>query len=371
MKKYGLKYFIVLLPFLAAIFIELFVLPIDFFTFRNWETLVKKYTIGGFLKGPFYPNMTIVKTEEGGDLKASPACAIRKKDLAWQTDAYGYRNAASTNRRYPIIIVGDSNTAGTGLYQGEMLSEVLEKRLGKDVYPLAPDSIKYVFKHGLLKQTKPEVIILANMERGIPTANYSIRDNYDFNNLNPWEKILWSVILHPAVQSVVIQIDRVLKANMLNFIKARINSKQPPRTDAATGSSCPNLFFYGAEANKDIPDGIRKEAVRKIKNISDFFTGKGVRFIFLPIPNKENFYHRELNTPKPVFLEKLIGELRALGVEVVDTQKAFDEIGSRTDIPLYPRDDTHWNAKGAEVAALLIEEVLRTPPPYLTAKQGH
>ncbi|MFZ5564255.1 MAG: hypothetical protein ACOZBW_09395, partial [Thermodesulfobacteriota bacterium] len=73
MKNYGLKYLLFFLPFATVIAVEVFVLPIDFFTFRVWEALVASDSYG-ILKGPFYPNMTIRKTEEGGDLKPSPEC---------------------------------------------------------------------------------------------------------------------------------------------------------------------------------------------------------------------------------------------------------------------------------------------------------
>ena len=368
MKKYGLKYFIFFLPFLMAVGIELFLLPIDFFTFRGWETLVRQRSYG-ILKGPFYPNMTIIKTEEGGDLKPSPSCVVKKKDVVWQTDAYGYRKAASSVQIYPIIVVGDSNTAGGGLSQSEMFSEVLEMRVGKSVYPLAPESAKYIFKHGLLKRAKPDVIILENIERGILTGNFKIPPDADFRELSFPDKIIWSIRLHPTVQSVAIHIDRALKANMIHYVKARLNSRKSPEIVDATGNPCPMLFIQGKTANREIPENIRHQAALNIKQLSDFFTSKGIRFIFLPIPNKENIYYRELGTPKPVFLEKLIVELRNMGVEVVDTQKIFEEITHRSSTHLYHRDDTHWNATGVETAVSLIEEALRTPPPPPNSQQ--
>ena len=360
MKKYGLKYLIFLSPFLAAVLIELFVLPMDFFTFRIWETLVvrRSYEI---LKGPFYPNMTIRKTEEGGDLKPAAACAIQKKDVVWQTDAYGYRKTASPAVHYPIIMVGDSNTAGGGLSQSEMISDVLEKRLNKAVYPLAPESIKYIFKHGLLKQTRPDVVILENIERGILTGNFTIPRNADFGTLSVADQMIWSVRLNPVVQSLAIYMDRTFKANMLQFVRARINAGPP--TKAVIQTECPILFLQGPKANRDVPDNVRHEAALKIRHLSDFFTGRGIRFIFLPIPNKENIYYREVGTPKPVFLEKLISDLQAMGVEVADTQKAFENITGRTGTHLYHRDDTHWNALGVEVAATLVEDILSRPAP--------
>ncbi len=367
MKKYALKYCLFLLPFAAAVALELFVLPSDFFTFRAWETLVVKHPFGGLLKGPFYPNMTLVKTETGGDLKPSSACAEKKKDVLWQTDAYGYRKAPSPVRRYPVIVVGDSNAAGGGLSQEEMFSEVLEKRLGLSVYPLAPDSIKYIFKHGLLKETKPDVIILENIERGILTGNFTIRPGASFQEMSRAERLLWKIRLHPVVQRAAVTLDRALKANMLQFLRARINARPAAAAAHSSGNGCPILFLQGEKANRDVPDETRRAAVRKIRELSIFFTGQGIRFIFLPIPNKENIYSRELGTPRPVFLEKLIAELREAGVEVIDTQKAYEDITRRQGRHLYHRDDTHWNAAGVETAAALVSAALRQKPPAAAA----
>ena len=361
MKNYVIKYALFSLPFFILICVELFILPIDFFTFRAWETLIRQRSYG-LLQGPFYPGMTLVKTEEGGDLKPSPVCAVKKKDVVWQTDAYGYRKVPSSDSRYPIIIVGDSNAAGGGLSQDEMISEVLEKRLGKGVYPLAPESLKSIFKHHILKQTKPDVVILEMIERGIITGNFKIPRNADFHPSSCLEKIIWSIQMNPVLQSLAVKIDRVFKANGLQYLKARINSKEVNHHRGGATEPCPVLFLQGAYANRNIPDDIRLQIVQNIKHWSDFFTRKGIRFIFLPIPNKENIYHKQVGTPKPVFLEKLIRDLRDGGVEVVDTQKAFEEITQRKGVHLYHRDDTHWNAKGVEVAASLVADFLKTPP---------
>lgn len=362
MKKYVLKYIIFFLPFLAALFVELFLLPIDFFTFRPWETLVVKdsYKI---LDGPFYPRMTLVKTEKEGDLRPSPACAVAKKDLLWQTDAYGYRKAASSRTRYPIIIIGDSNTVGSGLSQPDTISEVLQRRLGKDVYPLAPALPGHIFRHGLLKQHKPEVIILQSIERNIMPGHLPVPPVADFQPLSVKDRIIWSVRLHPVVQKAAIKLDRALKSNMIHFIKARINPQPARAGDNIEEETCPVLFLQSIVPRMDIPDEVRQKTVDEIKELNDLFTLKGIRFIFLPVPNKENIYHRLLGVPRPVYLEKLISELRLAGVEVADTQGEFDKITRETGTPLYHRDDTHWNTAGVEAAAALVTEILQKPAP--------
>jgi len=361
MKKYGWKYFFFLLPFAVAIGVELFVLPADFFTFRVWETLIAGQSYG-ILKGPFYPDKTLLKTEAGGDLRTPASCVVKKKDILWQTDAYGYRKAAPPRSYYPVIVAGDSNIAGGGLSQPEMFSEVLEARLGKGVYPLAPESIKYIFEHGLLKQKKPEVVILAIIERGILTGNFKLPRGAEFRELSLPDRVVHGIRLHPAIQAVAVTIDRAFKANMIRFVKARINEKPSSAATPAGHDACPILFLQGAIANREVPDAVRLAAAQNIHGLSEYFRARDIRFIFLPIPNKENIYHKRLNTARPVFLEKLIDELQEMGVEVIDTQKAYEDITQVKDVHLYYRDDTHWNAEGVKVAVALVEKTMLKKP---------
>ncbi len=98
--------------------------------------------------------------------------------------------------------------------------------------------------------------------------------------------------------------------------------------------------------------------VEIIKGYDEALKARGIRFIFLPIPEKENIFHNLLNTPKPLFLEQVIEQLKKEGVEVIDTQKAFEEAYQRNQILLYQPDDTHWSAEGVKLAAKLIREII-------------
>ncbi len=92
---------------------------------------------------------------------------------------------------------------------------------------------------------------------------------------------------------------------------------------------------------------------------------RGIRFIFLPLPEKENIYHENLHTERPVFLEHLISELKKEGIEVTDTQKAFEEAFQK-GVLLYHPDDTHWNENGVKIAAGLLEALIQKPPPEVS-----
>ena len=122
MRKFLFKSNLFLLPFFLALCLELFILPIEFFTFRVWEAIwVRKY--GKILHGPFYPNIEITKIEEG-DLAAHTRFAIKKK-VRWMTDRYGYRKQNTDLQKHEIVIIGESNIAGSNLTQEDILSEVL------------------------------------------------------------------------------------------------------------------------------------------------------------------------------------------------------------------------------------------------------
>ncbi len=98
--------------------------------------------------------------------------------------------------------------------------------------------------------------------------------------------------------------------------------------------------------------------VQIIKSYDEALKARGIRFIFLPIPEKKIIFHNLLNTPKPLFLGQVIEQLKKEGVEVINTQKAFEEAYQRNQILLYQRDDTHWSAEGVKLTAKLIQKVI-------------
>jgi hypothetical protein len=211
-------------------------------------------------------------------------------------------------------------------------------------------------------QSAPDVIILESIERGILTGNYRIPKDKDFGRLPLWQENILKIQLNESVQTVATTLDRIFKANMLNYLKACINSSATPGIKDFDEAPCPPLFLQGVVANDSVPAEKLNAVAQSIKKYSDFFTGKGIRFIFLPIPNKENIYYKYLGTKKPVFLENLIKKLKELNVEVADTQKAFVNASENTAVSLYQRDDTHWNAEGVKVAAELLEKLIRKKP---------
>src|ERR1051325_9137182 len=122
MLNYLLKLGLFLLPLLALFLVELFVLPIDFFTFRCWEAL--RVDIDGSLglPGPFYPNRHLIKYEAGDKLGFRDPNRLKAE---WFTDEFGFRNrpCARPPQQFDYVLLGDSNMVGSALDQAETLAE--------------------------------------------------------------------------------------------------------------------------------------------------------------------------------------------------------------------------------------------------------
>lgn len=110
------------------------------------------------------------------------------------------------------------------------------------------------------------------------------------------------------------------------------------------------LFFEGASANRKVPEEKLNRSVQTIKAYQNLFNHRGIRFIFLPIPNKETILYESLGPPRPVFLKQLVARLKQSGVQTVDTKEAFKK-AFQNGAFLYQKDDTHWNADGVKIAA--------------------
>jgi alginate O-acetyltransferase complex protein AlgJ len=365
MRRFLAKSTLFLLPIALAIGIELFILPIDFFTFRVWEALVIR-EFRNILPGEFYPNMEVTKIEEG-DLAHHTKYTYKRK-VNWYTDRYGYRKQNTNRKKHEVVIIGDSNIAGSGLTQEDILSEVLEKKLKVSVYPISPASLDTFLKERRFRKDPPDIVIISSVERfifylppvkvtpkkistklktQIREIGYKLRNQISGNRFLQW---------------LGVSLDRIYKANMLQYLRASLRRIGFSHSDtipsnAVSSKYGPVFFLQGASANKDVPKDQFDKAVQVIKTYDEFLRSKGIRFIFLPIPEKENIYHESLHTERPVFLEQLISTLKNLGIETVDTQTAFDD-AFRKGVLLYHTNDTHWNENAVKIAADLIKEMI-------------
>jgi hypothetical protein len=366
MKKFLAKSTLFLLPFALTIGTELFILPIDFFTFRVWEALViRKFR--NILPGEFYPNMEITKIEEG-DLAHHTKFTYKRK-VKWITDRYGYRKQDTNRVKNEVVVIGDSNIAGSGLTQEDILSEVLERKLKVGVYPISPGSLGSFLKERRFKKDPPDIVIISSVERFIfylpPLKDTSKKISSKLRSQirEIGYRLRNQISGNRLIQCVGVYLDRIYKANMLQYMRASLrrmiesSDSQTINPDRFSSKYGPVFFLQGADANKDVSKDQFDKAVQIIKTYDQLLRSKGIRFIFLPIPEKENLYHEALHTKKPVFLEQLIPTLKNLGIETVDTQTAFDDAFQK-GVLLYHTDGTHWSENAVKITADLIKDLI-------------
>ncbi len=355
-------------------FVEIFILPINFFTFRTWEALMVK----GLLPGEFYPNMKISMIETG-DLGHHTKFAV-EKEVEWETDRYGYRKHDIGTIRHRIVILGDSAVAGTALTQEDMLSEVLERRLKVSVYPFTPS--RYPLVDSFLNEKRfidnpPDVVILERIEKKIPELSVFKLD-FEAGHRYSWLERGWKDFLGKH-QDLAVLLDRIYKNNMGNYFKSRleimiqhpvqlvIKPSQRHDSPSAVRGTADNGMLFLKETVDSMATGIDilPEDIDRIAETIDSydkaFRKMGINFVFMPVPNKESVYYEELpieDNKKPRFLKDLVLKLRHRGVEVIDVQQALEEASRKNNILLYHTDDTHWNAEGIKIVADLIEQRL-------------
>jgi hypothetical protein len=92
--------------------------------------------------------------------------------------------------------------------------------------------------------------------------------------------------------------------------------------------------------------------VDNIASFDAYCRSIGVKFLLLPLPNKESVYYE--NVPfayKQGYLEQVDS---LLAVKKVPTVNALDVFIARKKVStryLYQKDDTHWNPEGVELIA--------------------
>jgi alginate O-acetyltransferase complex protein AlgJ len=335
MKIFAVKLILFVLPFVIYITV-LACLPYNYFSFRFCEAM-SVYSSNSMLSGPYYPSIKMNMLEEGDLGHGSPY--VMKKNVYWETDSYGYRTSPN-NSMTDIVMVGDSFTAGYSLTQDETISEVLHKKTGRDVYPYANRNINNLLSDKRFHCMSPKIVIFEQVENFIPSAP----------KINPLTKPYASLhITNPIVLKLLILLDRVKKIEFLRLLKSKfhhyINYDYKYKNI---------LFSQGDVVNTELDSSKIDTTVETIVDYKNYFSKRGITFIYLPIPRRETVFYDLLPFKhEPKFLSQLIKRLEDQGVTVIDLLNPYMELKREGMFP-YHLDDTHWNSIGVNVAATLL-----------------
>ncbi|RDV13696.1 hypothetical protein DXT99_18170 [Pontibacter diazotrophicus] len=330
------------LPFILWPLIEVFLLPINFFTFRIWETIsVNSMQV---MSGPFYPNIHMKMMEEGELAPRTPYA--RKRLVEWYTDVYGYRNR---DVKHDVLLIGDSNITGAKLTQDETLAEVLEEHLNRPVYSFAPATVNRFLATDRFEQDPPHLVIVSSIERRVPDLPAIGANGFNSELRDKTGNFIGSSSI---LTSLAVTADRISKLGLYRRTLAEMERSLGRKEYISYNNE---FFIEGEIANREFSEEEVDRVADVLEGYQHVLQERGIQFLFLPIPNKENVYYQLLPSQKQAtFLPRLFAKLQERGVPYVDLQPSFNKLYQQEQVPLYPADDAHWNEVAVKVAARLL-----------------
>ena len=342
MKKFILNILLFLSPIIGLLLLEAF-LPSTFFTFRTWEGI--SFTSKIPHRAAFYPN-TITQMNATGDLCHHTDKAIVKSEF-WMTDRLGFRNNEFL-KKADILFIGDSFFAGCSLSQDEIISNKVKfnNKTNLSVYNMSPSSFSkfdYYLKNSIIE--KPKYLIFSIVERDVPAPIISI----DKNSLHKW------IIKTLTCCNINKYIDKALKLSSLAWLKARVNDSKGLGVSAKLDSD----MFFLQEIYQKRNESDLKSTVANIKAYKNYCDSLNIKFIFIPMPNKESVYFELVPFDiQPNYLFQLDSLLKHEGISTINTLKIYNDYRKTNKDLLYHLDDTHWNSNATELISNEISKLV-------------
>ena len=280
-----------------------------------------------------------------GDLCHHTDKAVTKSEL-WITDQLGFRNDEFV-KDPDILFLGDSFIAGAALSQDDIISNKVKSKINKSVYNMSPCTFSFLdffIRNDFIN--KPKVIIYSLVERNNPRQ----MEHIEFSFI---DKVLFQL---SGIGNMNIYIDKAFRFSAFKWFKARIkNSKGfgiPSKIDSDM------FFLQGASAKYDTSTLARK--VRIIKEYKKYCDSLNIKFIVMPMPNKETVYYELVPfEQQPQYLFQFDSLLRKENITTINTLKLYNDYRQTNANMLYHLDDTHWNSNATELVSNEIIKLLK------------
>ena len=322
-------------------------MPVTIFTYRHWEAL--RFRSNDPNKVHLYPNIRS-SMDAVGDLCHHTKHAIHRKEI-WITDKLGFRNDEYIDRA-DVLIIGDSFIGGCCISQDDIISNRLKREFNDSVlvYNMAPSSFTEFDrfrKLGIIKT--PKLIIFSVVERHVPEAICP----YKITRVSRLKDMIKDVF---GFCGINILIDKALRQYSMRWVQSRIIQSKGEGKPARDN---PNMFFMMGSSQKYEVNDMQTTA-KNIISYKYYCDSLGVRFLFLPMPNKETVYYELIPFEKqPDYLIQLDSILCSYSVLTINTLKIYNEYRKSNDRWLYNLDDTHWSPDAIKLIAGEIAEKIR------------
>jgi hypothetical protein len=119
-----------------------------------------------------------------------------------------------------------------------------------------------------------------------------------------------------------------------------------------------NMFYQSIIENDSTRIKNISSTIELINGYKKYCDSVGIKFIFIPIPNKNTIYYKDYGYHKqPDFLLKLLKEADNYNIQFINVQEIFSVYTKLNPTNyLYQFDDTHWNSNGIN---LLVDSIIK------------
>lgn len=348
---------------LLIVLIDIFS-PFNAFTFRQWEAL--RFNNISLTYGYFYPLQTITMYEVG-DLGRHTPYEV-KKLTTWKTDELGYRNDQYVYSP-DVLLIGDSFFAGASLTQDSTVGDLLQNKLDSvynnhlhKVYNISINGFeKFEYLLKAKKLSKPKVIVFSIVERSVN----SLPEFQSDESISVKQKIK-NYIINKLPYQVPVFIDRLAKQSFLRYLNVKINHLEPAGLFIKqNGVRAEKKMLFRDSSNLKIfrAEVVTSGSINALLSYQKYCKANGIKFIFVPIPDKETIYYDKvsLNNTQSDYLLRLDSALKKNDISSVNVFNLFNE-KKMTDpaTVLYQYDDTHWNSNAVNIVTdALIQKLVK------------
>lgn len=315
---------------------------------------------------------------------------LEPREIRVSIDGYGFRNDQPPNDAR-IFLLGDSFVYGYHVTQDAVVSSVLSRRLGSPVYNLgvfatSPVQQLQLFKH--LLQTKPEAFKPGQVFWFVFESN-DLEDDYPpFGRPAPagapsLERMVdrtivrWAADLPKAIRSQSI-LRRIASGEIVLRSQTRSRDQEARILD---GRTLPTPLYRSARFGPKFFNQVYLDRARKPENyvrehpnlpkldraiaeMAGIARARGFHLTVVAVPSGVRMHHLDFNiagvSDAPHFLRAVLEIAARNGLDNMDLSELLEPY-AREEL-LYQRDDEHWNERGHEIVARLLEERLVPGP---------
>lgn len=356
------KYSIIMVLLIVCLYMILF---INYYIFDSQTTIKKSKEM---TKYSFVPNMKYHYKEYFGSYVRFSYIKdfMQPRKINYSFDKLGYRNYNySENENYEIVLFGDSFIWGCSNDDKYVMANYINDNSNLKSYSFAKSPTKQlieVYKSGFFENHKTKVIVIGMLEEYFKTSSfkYILKEIKNYNKIDSYkyDKLTRNNKEKEFKDNGVLSLANIkaFKNNILFHISIDLFNKYSFGNLEIYKTTTP-IFTISNKTNSLIVSTINKndalkpkkylETVNYMKQISDFFLAKGMKLIFVPIPNSTLLYAnkiKKLDLPNNHY--NLVKDLRGNDIIHIDTLKLLKE-SNQKDLWLY--DDPHWSKNSIKI----------------------